>query len=146
MKHGIKKIKFNLGQDANEALMRKLVISFVQTGKLSTTLSKAKALKSEIDKLVYKASLGRESDRNVLLREIGNKSVVKHMLTVVGPTFVGQQSGYTRMHRMGPRQGDNAEVARLEWVKPLIEIVPPVVEKDIKKSSKKTVTKTDKTQ
>lgn len=146
MKHGIKKIKFNGGQDANEALMRKLVISFVQTGKLSTTLSKAKALKSEIDKLVYKASLGRESDRNVLLRKLGNRNVVKHMLTVVGPTFVGQQSGYTRLFRMGPRQGDNAEVARLEWIKPLIELVPTSVEKEVKKLSKKTVTKTNKAQ
>jgi len=123
MKHGIKKIKFKLGQDANQALMRKLVTNFVATGKLSTTGPKAKALKAKLDRLVYKASNGKESDKNVLLRELGSASVVKHMLTVIGPTFVGQTSGFTRMFKVGPRQGDNAEIARLEWVRPIIEVV-----------------------
>ncbi|KXK11731.1 MAG: 50S ribosomal protein L13 [Microgenomates bacterium OLB23] len=147
MKHGIKKAKFKLGQDANQALVRKLVINFVQQGRLSTTLSKAKVLKGEIDRLVYKASQAKESDKNVLLRELGDKSVVKHMLTVVGPTFNGQVSGFTRMYRMGPRQGDNAEVARLEWVKPINEPAQPtevVAAKKTEKASKKSYKNKDR--
>ncbi len=120
MKHGIKKVKFKSGQDANQALMRKLVISFVELGRISTTLSKAKAVKSAVDRLVYKATIGKESDKNVLLKYVGSKSVVKYMLGTVGPSLVGQTSGYTRLTKMGPRQGDNAEIARLEWVKPIL--------------------------
>lgn len=150
MKHGIKKIKFKHGQDANQALMRKLVVNFVQTGRLSTTLSKAKALKARIDRLVYKASQAKESDKNVLLKELGSKTVVKHMLAVVGPSFNGQVSGYTRLYRVGPRQGDNAEVARLEWVKPLIEATQTAAEKteasEEPKTKVKKVIKKTKTQ
>lgn len=120
MKHGIKKIKFNNGQDANQALIKKLTINFIESGKISTTLSKAKVLKSRIDRLVYKAAQGRESDKNVLLKHLGSTSMVAHMMKVVGPSFAGQASGFTKLYRVGPRQGDNAEIARLEWVRPIV--------------------------
>jgi len=150
MKHGISKVKFKGGQDANQALMRKLVVNFIATGRLSTTLAKAKVLKGHIDRLVYKASQGKESDKNVLLRKLGSTTVVKHMLTVVGPSFVGQTSGYTKMFRLAPRQGDNADTARLEWVKPLIEIkkadaVESKEKKVEKKASKKVAVEKTKT-
>ncbi len=147
MKHGISKVKFKGGQDANQALMRKLVVNFIATGRLSTTLAKAKVLKGHIDRLVYKASQGKESDKNVLLRKIGSVTVVKHMLTVVGPSFAGQTSGYTKMFRLAPRQGDNADTARLEWVKPLMEVKKDdAKEPKEKKASKKVTPEKTKTQ
>lgn len=117
MKHGVKKVKFSKGQDAHQALVRKLLVNFLETGHLSTTLSKAKVLKSRLDRLTYKATRGTASDRNVLLKQFGNTAVVSYMLEVVGPEFSDQVSGYTKLYRLGPRQGDNAEIARLEWVK-----------------------------
>jgi hypothetical protein len=63
--------------------------------------------------------------------------------------FDGQQSGYTRLYRTGPRQGDNAEIARLEWVKPLIEVVSATVAKSdkiVNQKEKKVTSKKTKTQ
>ena len=141
MKHGIKKIKFNRGQDANQALMRKLITNFIEVGRITTTLSKAKLLKGLIDRLVYKAMQGRESDKNVLLKHFGKKTVVKHMISTVGPAFAGQKSGYTKLFRIGPRQGDNAEMVRLEWVRPITVTPPAPVESKTKPVAKSKLTK-----
>lgn len=116
MKNSIKKIKFRSGQDANQALMRKLSLNFIKHGRIDTTVHKAKALKGHIDRLVHKAQKGRESDKNVLLKHLADKKTVQHMIDHVGPSFK-RTSGFVTIAKLGKRQGDDAEMARLSWIK-----------------------------
>lgn len=126
MKHFVKKIRFSKGQDAHQSIMRKLATNFIRDGKIQTTLTKAKALKSMMDRLTLKAITKRESDKNVLLKHLGDPKVVSHMMNIVGPVFGERRSGFVTMIRVGIRQGDAAEVARIEWTEKVEKHVKPV--------------------
>src|SRR3989338_3037431 len=146
MKHSVKKIKFSKGKDSHEALVRKLVTNFIQNGKIETTLSRAKVLKSTIDSLVYKAIQNKESDRNVLLKHLGDKNVVMLLVKDIAPVFSGRVGGYVRLARKGIRQGDNAEIVQVTWSE---EVLKKTAEgkkekKDQKKPIKKQVSKIEK--
>lgn len=129
MKHGVKKIKFKKGKDANTAMLRKLTRNFLEHGKLDTTLSRAKILKSHLDRLVYKAQRGNQADKNMLLRHLADTETVSYMLETVGPSFK-RSTGFTTVMKLGPRKGDYAEVARLQWVKEVVS------KSDLKKNAK----------
>lgn len=151
MKHGVKKIKFRGGRDANRALMRKLALNFLKHGRIDTTQNRGKALKSLIDRLTHKAQRGNPSDKNVLLKHLAQKDAVNYMLETVGPAFKKRQSGFVTIAKLGPRQGDVAEMVRVQWVKDLKPAdVKEVVEKKTAKAQpakaapKKTAKKAEK--
>lgn len=142
MKHGIKKIKFRRGQDANQALMRKLSTNFVKHGKLETTLSRAKAVKSSIDSLANKAKERTEARNSLLLSKFGDPKIVEKMFSEVGPSFKNRTGGFVRLTRLGKRQGDNAEMALIEWTKEVAKAAEPTTEK--KTPAKKTTKAAEK--
>src|SRR3989338_1330446 len=137
MQHRINKIKFKKGQDSNQAVMRKLVVNFIEHGKLETTLKRAKAVKSAVDRLTYKSLTKSESSKNVLLSKLGNKKTVDKMFNEVGPAFKVGTGGFVRMIRIGKRQGDNAEVAQLMWSKDIFPKVAVDTNAKAKKQSDK---------
>lgn len=140
MRHGVKKIQFTKGQDAHQALTRKLLVNFVKHGYIETTQKRGKVLKASIDRLVGKAQRGQQSDRNVLLKHFASKKIVESMINVIAPTFQGQVSGFVSMKRLGVRQGDDAEVVRLAWVKPITPAEQGISEEPLK-TEKKTAPK-----
>lgn len=105
-----------MGRDHNQALMRKLALNFIKHGHIETTLKRSKALKAHIDRLVHKAQRGNESDKNVLLRHLADLNAVRYLMDTVAPSFK-RESGFVTMSKLGVRQGDAAEMARLSWVK-----------------------------
>ena|SRR3989344_7755652 len=117
MRHGVKKTKFHKGRDSHRALVRKLVLNFIEHGKLETTLKRAQVVKSTVDSLTYKSLTSSESNKNVLLRQLGDVSATKKMLNEIGPAFKTGTGGFVRLIKLGQRQGDNAEVAQLTWTK-----------------------------
>jgi len=145
MKHSIYKVKFRRGKDSNESVMRKLVLNFLKHGKLETTVSKAKAVKSLLDRLAFKARRQSEADKNVLLKHLGDKKAVQDMFDKVEPTFKKRTGGFVTIIRLGTRLGDNAEMARIGWTKPIITLEKKVTqnkpltpEKEKQKNVKKT--------
>jgi large subunit ribosomal protein L17 len=121
MRHGVKKIKFSNGVDANRALVRKLAVNFFLKGKLSTTLSKAKAIKPVIERLVEKMKVKTESNLNYLKQKLDNKEVIEMAYRDIGPTVAKINGGYVRVIKLGQRESDGAETARVEWVYPIIK-------------------------
>jgi len=121
MRHGVKKIKFGNGIDANRALTRKLAVNFFLKGKLSTTLSRAKAIKPVIEKLVEKMKVKSESNLNYLKQKLDNKEVLKIAYRDVSPVIAKINGGYIRIIKLGQRESDGAETARIEWVYPIIK-------------------------
>lgn len=104
-------------------MLRKMSRNFLKHGKIETTVARAKVLKAHMDRLSFKSMIVSEANKNVLLKHLAEPKDVKYMFEVVGPSFKKRTGGFTSMQKLGRRQGDNAEMALLQWVKPLNEIV-----------------------
>lgn len=128
-----------LGRDREErkALFKSLMSSLIISERIQTTESKAKAIKSEIEKLVTKAKIDENSARRVLERTFP-KHVVEKLIKDIAPRFSKRQGGYTRLIKVGARLGDNASMVIVEWVE-TSQIVPAEkpVQKDKKEKGKK---------
>ena len=121
MRHRIKKIKFGDGYDANRALVRKLAVNFFLKGKLMTTLTKAKAMKPVIEKLIEKMKVKTEANLNYLRQKLDSSEVIEIAYNDIGPAIEKINGGYIRIIKLGRRESDGAETARIEWVYPVIK-------------------------
>lgn len=120
MYKGVKKNKIKKGKDSNKALMRKLVRNFIISGKLKTTHKRANALKSVIEKLVFKARDESEATLNAVHKVLGSGIYVDKLFKVIGPKFSSRTGGYVRVKKIGSRIGDGAEMSYIEWVEPVV--------------------------
>jgi large subunit ribosomal protein L17 len=84
--------------------------------KIQTTAVKAKAVRPVAERLITFAKNGTLHDRRQVLRTIRDKQVVKELFEQIAPVYVNRTGGYTRIVKLGLRQGDGAEVAYLELV------------------------------
>ena len=120
MRHRVKKIKFRSGRDANRMLVRKLVKNFLTNYRIVTTIKKAKVLKSVIEKLIEKTKVESEANKNYLLKTLADKKLVLRMFKEIGVSLKAKVGGYVRIVRLGARASDRSEMARLEWVYPMV--------------------------
>ncbi len=113
--------KLSRGKKGREALLRSLVRAIVVSGKVVTTKAKAKAIVGQVDKLLTLAKKKTLDSRRRVLAYLGNdRKTAERMVNVLGPSFSGRNSGYTRVVLLAPRKGDNAQMARLEWVDEIV--------------------------
>lgn len=135
MRHGVKKVKFKNGKDSNKMLMRKLLLNFVVKGTLTTTIKKVKLLKSDVERLVEKAKEENEANKNRLLKMLGTDEILPKVFKDIGQPLKDKIGGYTRIVRLGRRESDGSETARLEWVYPVV-MSSPMPNKEQKEVSK----------
>ena len=128
MRHRVHHIKFGHGVDNAHMMMRKLCNSFLISGHMETTYFRAKAVKSELDRLLEHTKQESEANKNVLLRFFGNQKTVKKLFSEVGPKLVGTSGGFLRIIRLSERSSDSAAMARIEWSKPVF-VTPTQTEK-----------------
>jgi large subunit ribosomal protein L17 len=107
-----------LGRDSahRKALYANLAGAVIEHGRIKTTITKAKAVKPIAEQMI---TLGRRGDihaRRQAIAFLRSKSIVHKLFTEVGPAFAQRPGGYLRITRIGPRQGDAAEMAYLELV------------------------------
>ncbi len=121
MRHGVKKIKFSDGYDANRAIVRKLAVNFFLKGKLTTTLAKAKAMKPVIEKLVEKMKVKTESNLNYLRQKLNSNEVIEIAYNDISPVIGKIKGGYIRIIKLGKRDSDGAEMGKIEWAYPVIK-------------------------
>jgi large subunit ribosomal protein L17 len=88
---------------------------FVHEG-ITTTEAKAKAVRPLAEKLITFAKRGDLSARREVLRSIPDRDVVHKLFSDIGPRFAERPGGYTRILKLGQRQGDGASMARIELV------------------------------
>jgi len=120
MRHGFRQIKFRHGQDADQMLVRKLVTSFLLRGKITTTISKIKAIKPLVERAVTKIKTMSQADGNYLRKSFGDIKPLETRFKDIGLAFSKVQSGYTKIIKLGYRDSDGASTARLEWAYPVI--------------------------
>lgn len=128
MRHGSKKIKVRLGIDANKMLMRKLTMNFISMGKITTTQTKAKLLKTFVERLVEKTKQETEANKNYLLRYIPYSHIVQKLFLNVGPAMKDKIGGYVTLQKMYQRDSDGAIMVKMQWSNPVV-MNEPVKEK-----------------
>jgi large subunit ribosomal protein L17 len=116
LRHGDKVKKLGRTAQHRLALMRNMVTSLFEHERIRTTLAKAKESRRFADRMITFALKNDLSARRHVARFIQDKTVLKKLFDVIGPRFVGRPGGFTRVLRLGPREGDGAEMALLELV------------------------------
>ena len=83
---------------------------------VNTTEAKAKAVRPLAERLITFAKKGDVAARREVLKVIPDRDVVHKLFSEIGPRYAERQGGYTRILKLGPRQGDAAPMARIELV------------------------------
>ena len=107
-----------LGRDASHrrALYANLAGSLITHGRIETTEAKAKAVRPYAEKLITLGKRGDLHARRLAMAELRSNDVVHKLFSDVAPRFAERPGGYTRIVKLGPRQGDAADMALLELV------------------------------
>jgi large subunit ribosomal protein L17 len=112
------------GQHRN-AMLANLVCSLIKHKRVTTTLAKARAARSVAEKMVTLGKRGTLHDRRLASARLHQEDAVKILFTEIAPAQKERRGGYTRIIKLGQRQGDAGHSAILEWVDmPLTESQP----------------------
>ena len=106
------------GGDAahQKAMMANLVASLIAAEGIVTTEAKAKALRPIAEKVITKAKKGGVHNQRQVVAYIRDKEMASKLFEEIGPRYAERPGGYTRILKLGPRHGDNAPMARIEFV------------------------------
>lgn len=99
-----------------KAMFGNLVASLIAAETIVTTEAKAKALRPIAEKLITKARAGGVHNQRQVVAYIRDKEMAHKLFAEIGPRYVGRPGGYLRILKLGPRPGDNAPMARVEFV------------------------------
>ena len=121
MRHGNKNNNLSRTASHRKALLMNLGCQLIMHKRITTTLAKAKALRTYIEPLITKTkdTASKESimhNHRIVFSYLNDKDAVKELFTVVAPKVAGRPGGYTRVIKLGQRIGDAAEVAMIELV------------------------------
>lgn len=135
MRHAVRGRKLGRTSAHREALFRNQIQSLVDKERIITTLPKAKELRPIAEKVITRGKHGTVHDRRWVLRWVLKRDLVKKVFDEIAPRFTERPGGYLRIVKLGPRQGDGAEMAVLELVER--EAPTPAEEKETDKPAKK---------
>jgi len=116
MRHRVFGRKLGRDKDHRKSLLRNLSASLIVHGKIETTLEKAKFVRPYVEKLVTKAKSPSHHSVEVVRSKLPDEKALKVLFEEVAPRFTKRAGGYTRIVRLGSRDGDNAEMVRMSWV------------------------------
>lgn len=97
-------------------MLNTLAAQLFEHERVNTTEAKAKALRPVAEKMITFAKRGDLAARREVLKQITDRDVVHKLFSEIGPRFAEREGGYTRILKLGPRQGDGAPMARIELV------------------------------
>ena len=116
MRHGKKFNHLSRTSAHRKALLKNLSISLIEHKRINTTLAKARALRRYIEPLVTKAKKNNMHSRRVVFSYLQNNGAINELFGAVVNKIGDRPGGYTRIIKTGFRQGDNAEMAMIEFV------------------------------
>ena len=111
-------------------MLANMAISLIMHKRITTTVAKAKALKKYVEPLITKAKEDSTNSRRVVFSYLQNKEAIKELFGEVSQKVGDRPGGYTRIIKLGTRQGDAAQVCFIELVD-----FDPEMAKDTKKKS-----------
>lgn len=123
MRHRVFGKKLGRLKDERAALRRILIKQLFDHERIETTRAKAQAIRGQAERLITLAKRSADGEaaqkvhaRRLAMARLGNAETVKKLFDDIAPRYANRNGGYTRMHKMGLRQGDAAEVVLLELV------------------------------
>jgi len=121
VKHRKKGRKLNRSPKARQALFKTLLNSFFENGEITTTLAKAKVIQKDVDRLINKAKEGTLQEKRFIFASL-SPGAAKNLVEKIAPQAKNRQSGYSRLFKLGQRQGDGAMMAKVELVDKIEEV------------------------
>lgn len=116
MRHNVAGRKLGRTSAHRKAMFRNQLASLVEHERIQTTLAKAKDLRPIAERLVTRSRQDTVHARRLVGRWLLDRSHIKKLFDEIGPRFAERPGGYLRIVKLGPRQGDAAEMAILEFV------------------------------
>ena len=102
--------------DHRKAMLRAMVTYLLENGKIQTTVTRAKEVRSMTEKMITTAKTNNLHSRRQVLSYVTKEDVVKKLFDEIAPKYAERNGGYTRIYKTGPRRGDAAEMAIIELV------------------------------
>ena len=102
--------------DHRKAMLRAMVTYLLENGQIETTVTRAKEVRAVAEKMI---TIGKNNDlhsKRQVFAYVTKEDVAKKLFDEISPKYAERNGGYTRILKLGPRQGDNAEVVFLELV------------------------------
>ena len=123
-----------------KALLANMASSLILHKRITTTVAKAKALRSYVEPLITKSKEDTTHSRRTVFSYLKNKEAVSELFRTVAPKIADRPGGYTRVLHLGFRQGDAAEMALIE----LVDFNEAALASAPKKEAKKTTRRSSK--
>ena len=98
------------------AMLRGLVTYLLENGQIETTLTRAKEVRSEAEKMITLAKKNTLASRRQALAYITKEDVVSKLFSEIAPKYADRNGGYTQIYKLGPRRGDGAEMALIRLI------------------------------
>ncbi len=114
MRHRKGGFKLQRDPSARRALLRGLTTNIILHDRIVTTITKAKAMKPIVEKMITLAKRDTLHSRRQAAAFLNTPGAVQKLFDTLGPRFSQREGGYTRVVRLGPRKGDGAELALIE--------------------------------
>ncbi|UCB46863.1 MAG: 50S ribosomal protein L17 [Spirochaetota bacterium] len=121
MRHLKKGKSFSRDKEHRDAMFSNMMVSFFQQGRIKTTTTKAKELRRRSERIITKAKEPTLHNKRIVISKLRDRDTVAKLFNEIGPKYKNVNGGYTRIIRLGKRQGDSAELSYLE----LIDVKPP---------------------
>jgi large subunit ribosomal protein L17 len=116
MRHGFALRKLNRTHEHRKAMFANMAGALIRHEQITTTLPKAKELKSVVDKLITLSKKGGLANRRLAAAQLKEDELVQKLFSVLGDRYKDRAGGYTRVLKAGFRHGDNAPMAVIELV------------------------------
>ena len=116
MRHGKKFNHLGRTADHRRSMLANMAISLIMHKRITTTLTKTKALKKYVEPLITRSKDDSTNSRRVVFSYLQNKEALKELFGAVAQKVGDRPGGYTRIIKLGSRQGDAADIAFIELV------------------------------
>ena len=116
MRHRVAGRKFSRHTQHRELMFRNMLVSLLEHERIKTTLAKGKELRSWADKIISLGKRGTLHARRRAFALLRDKGIVKKLFDEIAPKFKDREGGYTRVYKLGWRQGDAAPLSLVELV------------------------------
>lgn len=108
--------KLGRTSDHRKAMLRAMVTFLLENGRIETTVTRAKEVRSMAEKMISIAKTNDLNSKRQVLAYVTKEDVVKKLFDEIAPKYADVNGGYTRIVKIGPRRGDAAEMAVIELV------------------------------
>jgi len=116
MRHGHGLRKLNRTSSHRLAMFRNMAVALLTHEAIKTTLPKAKELRRIVDPLITMGKTPSLANKRLAFARLRDREIVLKLFAEIGPRYAARNGGYTRVLKMGFRQGDNAPMAFMELV------------------------------